>query len=137
LTSSDEQRRALPGQAAKPIDQERIHMNTKKMWRAALINLLLLSVIWLATGRDVAFVQWPLIIVVWSMCMLYFWELFAPFAPSPLTDPLPIGLSPVLDLACIYLLVHADWYWTATVYALSALALFAIYRRDRDKAAIH
>ena len=34
-----------------------------------------------------------------------------------------------MDAIAIFMLVHADWYVTATAYAMSAQALESIYRR--------
>lgn len=71
-----------------------------------------------------------------DMCLLYFSALYLSPSKEPITDPLPKGLGWLIDTTCIFMFLHADWYYTATVYALSAFVLETIYRHRRRIAAV-
>ena len=67
---------------------------------------------------------------------MYFSALYLNPAKEPIADPLPKGLGWLIDAACIFMFLHADWYYTATAYTLSTFVLATIYRHRRSIATI-
>jgi hypothetical protein len=70
---------------------------------------------------------------VWTMLAMYLIELFYGESKKVFRDPLPMGAAWVMDIICISMLIHADWYVIATAYTMSAIALEMVYRRGRGK----
>lgn len=110
-------------------------MNRKLLMSLAQ-NFALLFAAYLGAWQGIAWVAWPLICFVWMMCLLYFSALYLSPSKEPITDPLPIGLGWLIDAACIFMFLHANWYYTATAYALSTFVLATIYRHRTSVSAI-
>jgi hypothetical protein len=103
----------------------------RKLLTSLASNFALLLAIYLGAWQDIVWVAWPLIGFVWTMCLFYFSALYLGPAKEPIADPVPRWLGWTVDAASIFMFLHADWYYTATVYALSAFVLEAIYRSRR------
>jgi hypothetical protein len=100
-----------------------------KAIRAMGLNVLLLVAIYFGAWQQIDWIAWLAVAFIWFMCAMYFVVLFSNNPPSSTEDPFPPGAGWLMDAIAIYMLVHADWYVTATAYAMSALALESIYRR--------
>lgn len=100
--------------------------------RAIVMNLLMLCAIYFGAWQQVEWLGWLVAGFIWFMCAIYFLVLFSDAHLPQSGDPFPFGVMWLVDATATYMLVHADWYVTATVYALSALVLEVICRRTRS-----
>ena len=97
-------------------------MNAKVVKQLAY-NAALLGAIWLGAWKGIQLVGWAVIVFVWVMALMYFSALYIGKLETNASDPLPRGVGWGFDVACIFMFVYADWHLTATVYALSTVAL--------------
>lgn len=100
-----------------------------KAIRAMGMNGLLLGAIYFGAWQHMAWLGWLVAAFIWVMCALYFVVLFSSSPSQAAEDALPPAVGWLVDAAALFMLLHADWYVTATVYALSVLVLECIGRR--------
>ena len=109
------------------------HLGASRMGHKAIramgLNVLLLVAIYFGAWQQIDWLAWLVAAFIWFMCAMYFVVLFSSGTPTSSEDPLPTGAGWLVDAIAIFMLVHADWYVTATAYAMSMLALKGICRR--------
>ncbi len=93
------------------------------------LNVLLLVAIYFGACQQIDWLAWLAAAFIWFMCAMYFVVLFSSGTPTSSEDPLPTGVGWLVDAIAVFMLVHADWYVTATAYSMSMLALKGIARR--------
>lgn len=101
-----------------------------KLVRVLTFNVLVVLAIYLGAWRDIKLIGWAVVAFVWSMVAMYFSALYAGKRAANISDPLPRGVGWMLDATCIFMFVYANWYVTATAYAVSAIVLEVIYQRS-------
>ena len=95
------------------------------------LNLLLLVALYGAVWLQLDWLGWLVQAFVWVMFGLYLVALYSGDADKSYASPLPTWLGLLIDVLVLAMLLYADWYVTATVYALSCLAMEAVYRKSR------
>lgn len=107
-------------------------MSTRLNWIAS--NVAFGLVLYLALIVGVSWAQYAIIPFIWVMLLLYMVVFFDESSRKKFAgrvQPVPRWVSFMVDVAFLAMLLFAEWFVTAAVYAISTALVEAIYARER------
>jgi hypothetical protein len=104
-------------------------LNAQLAW--LLWNSVFAVGLYLGVWLEVTLIGYAVAAFVWLMVATYFLVLYGASQGPQRSPPVPRVVGWVFDVAVLTLLVSCHWYWTATGFAIAAIALELVHRKSK------